>query len=194
MELPPDIYDPTAIISLLSTVVILLVAYLLSLRVLPESLPGSHHALFIWHAFDALIHTFFEGSFLYHCFFSWVPAEEPLDAVFDLGELAPTAFNFLGTTGRVHGSQAGGQNNPFAQLWMVYARADKRWAGVDLVCLFGVFLSFRCPGLSRQRRRRLEVRWGERYDSCIRAQASSIIQNFVERTRLINTTHRLCKP
>ena len=134
MELPPDLYDPTTLISLSSTVVILVVAYLLSLRFLPGSLPGSHRALFIWHAFDALIHIFLEGSFLYHSFFSWVSAEELRDAGVDLGELVPTPFNFLGTTGRVHGSQAGGQNNPFAQLWMVYARADKRWAGVDLVC------------------------------------------------------------
>jgi hypothetical protein len=32
----------------------------------------------------------------------------------------------------VHGAQAGGEN-PLAVLWMVYARADWRWAGVDLV-------------------------------------------------------------
>ncbi len=40
--------------------------------------------------------------------------------------------NFLGHNDRIYGSQAGG-DNPFAHLWMVYARADKRWAGADLV-------------------------------------------------------------
>lgn len=47
----------------------------------------------------------------------------------------PDPKGFLGGSGGldvVHGSQAGG-DNPFAQLWMVYARADYRWAGVDLV-------------------------------------------------------------
>ena len=43
-----------------------------------------------------------------------------------------TPHGFLGHSDRIYGSQAGGEN-PFAQLWMVYARADKRWAGVDLV-------------------------------------------------------------
>ncbi len=83
------------------------------------------------HAFDALIHFFLEGSFLYHCFFSWISLADV--TVKDINEqkyyLTP---NYLGYTDRIYGPQAGG-DDPFAQLWMVYGRADKRWAGADLV-------------------------------------------------------------
>ncbi|KAK6951964.1 hypothetical protein K445DRAFT_77658 [Daldinia sp. EC12] len=128
--LPPDLFDRTTLVSLASTVAILAVAYLLSLQALDHKTPGSHRFLFIWHAFDALIHFILEGSFLYHCFFSWIP----LSGVRNPQWLAPTAHNYLGHTDRAYGSQAGG-NNPFAQLWMVYAKADRRWAGADLTVI-----------------------------------------------------------
>lgn len=64
--LPPDLFDQTTLVSLASTVLILAVAYATSLKALPPSTPGSYRFLFIWHAFDALIHFFLEGSFLYH--------------------------------------------------------------------------------------------------------------------------------
>lgn len=51
----------------------------------------------------------------------------------------PTARGYLGHDDRIWGAQAGG-DNVFAQLWMVYARADRRWAGADLVRL----LNSRC--------------------------------------------------
>ncbi|WKT43201.1 hypothetical protein QSH57_008037 [Fusarium oxysporum f. sp. vasinfectum] len=93
-SLPPDLFDQTTIISLLSTLAIVFAAYAASLRFLPSSSSG------------------------------------PLvdDAKTDL---FPTPPGFLGYSDRVYGAQSGG-SNPFAQLWMVYARADKRWAGVDL--------------------------------------------------------------
>lgn len=126
--LPPDLFDQTTIISLLSTLAIVLAAYLTSRATLPPSTSGTLRFLFIWHMADALCHFILEGSFLYHCFFSHVPAS----AAGDLLGLFPTPFNYLGFEDRVYGAQSGGAN-PFAQLWMVYARADKRWAGVDLV-------------------------------------------------------------
>jgi hypothetical protein len=122
--LPPDLFDQTTLISLVSVLVILFAALALSRKVLSPSTSPSQRFLFIWHAFDALIHFFLEGSFLYHCFFSSAPAAAVRDAY-------PDPHNYLGHTDRVHGSQAGGAN-PFAQLWMVYAKADRRWAGVDL--------------------------------------------------------------
>ena len=64
--LPPDLFDQVTLISLASTVAILLVAYGASLKALSPSTPGSYRFLFIWHAFDALIHFILEGSFLYH--------------------------------------------------------------------------------------------------------------------------------
>lgn len=126
-SLPPDLFDQTTIISLLSTLAIVLAAYLASLRFLHASASGTVRFLFIWHLADALCHFLLEGSFLYHCFFSWAPLAQAQKDWF------PTPEGFLGSSDRVYGAQAGG-SNPFAQLWMVYARADKRWAGVDLVC------------------------------------------------------------
>lgn len=126
--LPPDLFDQTTLISLASTVAIVVAAYAASRQVLAPSTSGTVRFLFIWHLADALCHFILEGSFLYHCFFSHQPAVEngtgPL--------LFPTPQGFLGTVDRVYGPQSGG-SNPFAQLWMVYAKADKRWAGVDLV-------------------------------------------------------------
>ncbi|CAH0024182.1 unnamed protein product [Clonostachys rhizophaga] len=126
--LPPDLFDTTTVISLLATVAIVLAAYSTSKLVLPKSTSGTLRFFFIWHLADALCHFILEGSFLYHCFFSYIPTSE-------LGPdhgLFPTPYNFLLHGGdRVYGAQSGG-SNPFAQLWMVYARADKRWAGVDL--------------------------------------------------------------
>ncbi|KAI1342678.1 Emopamil-binding protein [Xylariaceae sp. FL0016] len=126
-SLPPDLFDQTTLVSLASTVAILGVAYASSLYALDRNARGAHRFLFVWHAFDALIHFFLEGSFLYHCFFSWMP----LSSVSNPHALAPTAHNYLGYTNRAYGPQAGG-SNPFAQLWMVYAKADRRWAGADL--------------------------------------------------------------
>jgi hypothetical protein len=123
--LPPDLFDHTTLISLFSVLVILGAAYLVSQRVLSPTTRPAYRFLFIWHAFDALIHFFFEGSFLYHCFFSSASRSTVSNAY-------PNPSNYLGYSDRfVHGAQAGGLN-PFAQLWMVYAKADKRWAGVDL--------------------------------------------------------------
>lgn len=77
--LPPDLFDTTTLVSLASTVVILAVAYGTSLKALAPSTPGSYRFLFIWHLFDAGIHFFLEGSFLYHVCFppSSRPPEDP---------------------------------------------------------------------------------------------------------------------
>ncbi|KAL8418265.1 hypothetical protein RB594_001757 [Gaeumannomyces avenae] len=127
--LPPDLFDQTTLVSLASTLLILAVAYATSLKALASSTPGPLRFLFIWHAFDALIHFFLEGSFLYHCFFSSLPVSQL--TVGEVSKYYPSPENFLGSAGRIWGAQAGG-DNPFAQLWMVYAKADKRWAGADL--------------------------------------------------------------
>ncbi|KAI1810081.1 ebp domain-containing protein [Poronia punctata] len=126
-NLPADLFDPVTLWSLASTVAMVVVAYGLSLLALDRSTSKSHRFLFIWHAFDALIHFCLEGSFLYHCFFSWIP----LSSVSNPRALASTPYNYLGHTDRAYGAQAGG-NAPMAQLWMIYAKADRRWAGVDL--------------------------------------------------------------
>ncbi|EGX91435.1 Emopamil-binding protein [Cordyceps militaris CM01] len=127
-SLPPDLFDTTTLVSLAAAASIVLVAYAVSRRALPTGTgtPASLRFLFIWHLADALCHFVLEGSFLYHCFFSYVEADAAAAG------LVASPHNFLGHGAtRVYGPQAGG-SNPFAQLWMVYARADRRWGGADL--------------------------------------------------------------
>ncbi|KAI0552245.1 ebp domain-containing protein [Xylaria curta] len=128
--LPEDLFDPVTLWSLASTVVILVVAYGLSVWACDSTISKARRFLFIWHAFDALIHLCLEGSFLYHCFFSWIP----LSSVSNPEALAPTAYNYLGHTDRAYGPQAG-VPAPMAQLWMLYGSADRRWAGADLAVI-----------------------------------------------------------
>ncbi|KAG6142248.1 hypothetical protein E4U47_001623 [Claviceps purpurea] len=128
-----DILDPPTIYSLLATLTILLTAYTTSKALLPASTTRTLRFLFIWHLADALCHFILEGSFLYHCFFSYIVPGSDSNANSALEGLYPTPHNFLGWEhNRIYGPQSGGPGNPFAQLWMVYARADRRWAGVDL--------------------------------------------------------------
>ncbi|KAI1326858.1 ebp domain-containing protein [Xylariaceae sp. FL0255] len=128
--LPADLFDPVTLWSLGSTVAMVIVGYVLSRLVVDNTVSKARRFLFIWHVFDCLIHLCLEGSFLYHCFFSWMP----LSSVSNPTALAPTAHNFLGHTDRAYGPQAGG-NAPMAQLWMIYGKADKRWAGADLAVI-----------------------------------------------------------
>ncbi|OAA77539.1 Emopamil-binding protein [Akanthomyces lecanii RCEF 1005] len=127
-SLPPDLFDTTTLVSLTAAASIVVVAYAVSRRALAVSTSTALRFLFIWHLADALCHFILEGSFLYHCFFSYVEAGAPAAA-----GLVATPFNYLGHgAARVYGPQAGAAGNPFAQLWMVYARADRRWGGADL--------------------------------------------------------------
>lgn len=130
--LPADLFDPTTLISLASTVAILATAYGASRLALPATASTCYRILFIWHAFDALIHFVLEGSYLYHCFFSWIPLADPTSGDFSSKSYYLTQPHpFLGHADRIYGPQASSEN-AFAQLWMVYARADRRWAGADL--------------------------------------------------------------
>lgn len=98
--LPPDLFDQTTLISLASTVAILLVAYGASLKALSSSTPGSYRFLFIWHAFDALVHFFLEGSFLYH-----VSPSFPLWLLRWLTHLCVAVFLQLGVLRQPHRSR-----------------------------------------------------------------------------------------
>ena len=123
--------DRTTILSLLSTLAILLSAYLASLRLLPSSSTIKIRLLFIWHAFDALTHFILEGSFLYNCFFTYTTIPRTSDYPHP-ASISSTAY-FLGYADRSYGSAYG--TNPFAKLWQEYAKADKRWGEADLTVI-----------------------------------------------------------
>ena len=121
-----DLIDTTTINSLLAVVGLLAGALSLSYRVLAKSTAPRFRILFIWHAFDFLIHTIFEGSFLYNCFFAYRAFDPAVDH-------PALITNFLGRSDRVYGSAYG--DNWASRLWMVYAQADKRWAQADLTVI-----------------------------------------------------------
>jgi len=113
------VIDEATILGLLSALSLFVLAYVASLRLLPSSSPSSFRVLFIWHAFDALIHFIFEGSFLYNCFFIYTDG--------------PSPTNFLNQPNRIYGSAYG--NGPTSKLWQEYAKADSRWAQADLTVI-----------------------------------------------------------
>ena len=133
VDTSPSPISSTSILSLLAALALLILAYTTSLHLLPTTSTRKQRVLFIWHLFDALIHFLFEGSFLYHCFFSHVS----LDGSDATGAAAasqyiftPRDVYFLGKRDKVYGSMFSGA--PTAKLWQEYGKADKRWAGADL--------------------------------------------------------------
>ncbi|KAJ6263690.1 hypothetical protein Dda_2259 [Drechslerella dactyloides] len=111
-ESPPSILeliDTVTIVSFVFVLILLIVAYTISLSALPQTATGTIRFIFIWHLFDALTHLTLEGSFLYHSFFSY--ASTPA------GTLYGAAYS----------------KAPFALIWQEYAKADARWSVADPV-------------------------------------------------------------
>lgn len=145
-----DHIDQTTIISLLAVALLLSLAYNVSNRVLAPSINKHLRILFIWHAFDFLTHTVFEGPFLYNCFFTF--------STFDPATHHPAVItNFLGQPDRRYGAAYG--DNWASKFWMVYAQADKRWAEADLgvislelltVLIAGPMALYICYGIQRR--------------------------------------------
>lgn len=145
-----QLLDPTTIYSLLGVLVLLFTAYYLSLRVLSAATPGRLRTVFIWNAFNCLIHAIFEGSFLYNVFFT--------STAFNPATHHPsTITNFLNDSGRLYGSAYG--DNWASKLWLVYSKADHRWAGADativsleLLTVFGAgpLSAWICYGITKR--------------------------------------------
>jgi EXPERA (EXPanded EBP superfamily) len=114
------VIDTTTVLSLLATLVTLIAAYLVSLRVLPRAAGLKLRVLFVWHLFDALIHFIFEGSYLYNCFFTHADGQ-------------PNPANFLNQSARGYGAAYG--TSPTARLWQEYGKADRRWMFADLTTI-----------------------------------------------------------
>ncbi|KAI9669584.1 MAG: hypothetical protein M1817_004627 [Caeruleum heppii] len=127
---PPPIVTPITIFSLLTVLILLLAAYVLSLTLLPRSTSTTLRSIYIWHLFDALIHFTLEGSYLYNCFFVHVPTDS-LSTITSAAKdgLVIPHNNFLSRTERTYGALYG--ESPSAALWREYALADKRWGGAD---------------------------------------------------------------
>ena len=116
---PAPLIGSTTIISLLAVLVVLIVAYAISIFVLAPKTRTSIRAIYVWHLFDALIHLIFEAAFLYNCFFVYAAGDSP--------------NGFLAQPLRTYGSAYG--SSPMAKLWQEYAKADSRWGGADLTVI-----------------------------------------------------------
>jgi hypothetical protein len=129
----PEI-DATTVISLLSVLALLAGAYGASVKVLPKTATLKTRVLFVWHLFDALIHFVFEGSFLWNCFFVSYSMPTTFSAASRNGPqisfFTPPDVYWLGREDLLYGANYG--TTPFSRLWQEYAKADKRWGGVDL--------------------------------------------------------------
>ncbi|KAL8737256.1 MAG: hypothetical protein Q9181_001842 [Wetmoreana brouardii] len=127
---PPALISLTTLLSLLFFLAVLLLAILLSKYLLPRRHSRPTLLLHTWHLFDFLIHTVFEGSYLYHSFFSHTTLPPPSSDYPHPASL-PTSRKsaFLNHPSRAYG--AAHSTHPTALLWQEYSRADARWANTD---------------------------------------------------------------
>lgn len=131
---PPFKLDAGTAFSLAVAFALMPSAQALAAASLPKSTSRKYYYLFLWHAYDFLTHFIIEGSFLYHCFFSYIqlPAwtEDHPHPASRGGE--PRAYLYNRSDRRYGAiySQA-----PMARLWQEYAKADRRWRGADLTVI-----------------------------------------------------------
>jgi hypothetical protein len=161
--------DATTVISLLFVLALLIGAYAASVRALPKSAGIKTRILFVWHLFDALVHFFFEGSFLYNCFFVSYSMPKSFTAGIRHPRIrltTPPDVYWLGSEDRLYGANYG--LGPLSKLWQEYAKADKRWGGVDLTVvsleLLTVFVGtplalYICLQLTKEERKGALKRW-----------------------------------
>ena len=106
-------------------------AQLLAAFALPKTTPKKYHILFLWHAYDFLTHFIIEGSFLYHCFFSFIELPIPTSDYPHPASLGLDTTAYLyNRSDRRYGALY--SKAPMARLWQEYAKADRRWGGADL--------------------------------------------------------------
>lgn len=121
--------DNATIFGLIVALTIMPAAQLLGMSVLPKSSPLKYKVLFFWHAYDFLTHFILEGSFLYHCFFSFAELDQRKNiATWKRGpDDLPHLWN---NPNRRYGSKF---STHFTALpWIEYGKADVRWQYADL--------------------------------------------------------------
>jgi hypothetical protein len=131
-SLPAELTDTTTLVSLGAVLVMVLAAWGLAEHFLDHRTPSQLRFLFVWHAFDAMIHFCLEGSFLYHCFFSVADLAGFKEAGGMSDVYHPDPEGYLGTSGLVHGAQAGAVNGvegPMAMLCEFVSGVERRIFG-----------------------------------------------------------------
>ena len=89
--------------------------------------------LYSWHLIDGLSHLLLESTYVYGCFRHSIPIDIQTQS-----SCAPSlgpcnTHDFLGRSDRLYGNIYG--NGFFAKIWHEYAKADNRYAGIDLTTL-----------------------------------------------------------
>lgn len=165
----PEI-DSTTIVSLLLFLALLGGAYAGSVKILPSSATLKTRVLFVWHLFDALIHFVFEGSYLWNCFFVSYSLPTSFSAASfkhpHITLFTPPDVYWLSRPDLLYGANYG--TTPLSRLWQEYAKADRRWGGVDLTVvsleLLTVFVAgplalWICWQLSKEERKGVLKKW-----------------------------------
>jgi EXPERA (EXPanded EBP superfamily) len=131
----PFTLDLPTILSLGLVFSFLPIAQLLATYLLPKSTSKTLYWLFIWCVFDLLTHSIVEGSYLYHCFFSFktLSTDYRRSAALGHGLSGIVQGAFLGHNDRLYGAWY--SDGPMARLWQEYAKADKRWGGADVTII-----------------------------------------------------------
>ncbi|WEW57099.1 hypothetical protein PRK78_002559 [Emydomyces testavorans] len=119
----PFTLDLPTILTITTAVSLLPFSLILSILLIPSN-NLKFRILFFWHAYDALTHFFLEGSFLYHCFFSYTTL---LSSPYAVARAKPY---FLNRGDRLYGPAYG--TGATARMWQEYGKADARWAGAEL--------------------------------------------------------------
>lgn len=86
--------------------------------------------LYLWHLTDGLTHLLIESTYIYGCFTHSIPI--PASQQQPHSSSANPRY-FLNRKDRLYGNSYG--SNVPAQIWQEYARADSRYAGVDITTL-----------------------------------------------------------
>ncbi|OAP57637.1 hypothetical protein AYL99_08375 [Fonsecaea erecta] len=154
---PPFTLDAGTAVSLAIAFALMPSAQILGAFALPKSTPRKLYFLFLWHAYDFLTHFIIEGSYLYHCFFSYKQLPPQTADVSHPASWGgePQAYLYNRPDRRYGALYSQG---PMARLWQEYAKADRRWGGADLnvisleiltVCLAGPFAMYICYLISK---------------------------------------------
>lgn len=94
-------------------------------------MPSTIYIFYIWHLLDGLIHLLYESTYVYNSFTSYIsitPSPNPPI----LHHPTPARF-FLGYRDRLYGNAY--SDNILAAPWLAYAKADSRYAGLDITTL-----------------------------------------------------------
>jgi EXPERA (EXPanded EBP superfamily) len=127
--LSPFTLDSGTLFSLTIAFSLMPAAQFLASLTLPKNVPIKYKYLFLWHTYDFLTHFIVEGSYLYHCFFSYIDLSAPAADYPRPASLTSGGVYFLGQKNRRYGAVY--SNSPMARLWQEYAKADHRWGGAD---------------------------------------------------------------